>query len=110
MEHTCTEKYILQEIYRIQFNKELAAIHRFHEIKVRVPAEHIRPQPRLHLLPSQQLKKRPRYNNQKEIRTRVIKTLERTGISNKDHVQAEMTLTTMDQAALATADPAALRP
>ena len=39
----------------------------------------------------------------------MTKTLEWTGITNKDNVQAEMTLTTVDQTAVATGDPAALR-
>ena len=100
-------KYILQENYKIRFNKESAAIHRLYKIRVRVVAEHLRPQPRQHSPPSQQSKMGPHYNNKKEIRTQVIKTLERTGITNKDNVQAEMTLTTVDQTALTTADPAA---
>ena len=97
---------MLQETYRIRFNKELAAIHRLHEIKVKVAAEYLRPQPRHYSPVSQQLKKGPCDNNKKEIRTRVIKTLERTEITNKDNVQAEMTLTTLDRTVLGTADPA----
>ena len=56
-----------------------------------------------------QLNKGHRHNNKKEIRTQVIKTQERTEITNMDNAQVEMTLTPVDQAALATADPAALR-
>ena len=92
----------------MRFNKESAAIHRVHEIKVMVAAEHLRPQLRQYSPPSQQLNKELRHNNKKEIRTQVTKTLERTGITNKDNVQAEMTLTTVDQTAPATVDPAAL--
>ena len=90
-------------------NKESAAIRRLHEIKVRVAAEYLRPQPRQHVLPSQQPKKGPRHNNEKELRTPLIKTPERTGVTNKHNVQSEMTLMTVDQRALVTADPAALR-
>ena len=95
--------------YRIRFNKELAAIRRLHKVRVRVAAEHLRPQPRQHSLLSQQPNKRPLHNNKKEIRTRMMKTQERIGITNKDNVQAEMTMTKVDQTALATVDPAALR-
>ena len=86
---------MLQEIYWIRFNKESAAIHRLHEIKARVAAEHLRPQPEQHSLLSQQLNKGPRRNNKNEIKTRVIKIQERRGITNKDKVLAEMTPTTV---------------
>ena len=43
------------------------------------------------------------------MRTCVRKTQERTGISNKDNKEGEMTLMTVDQRALATADTAVLR-
>ena len=62
-----------QEIYWIQFSKELAAIRKLHEIKVRVAAEHLRRQGRLHSTLSQQLNIRPCHNNKKEIRTQVMK-------------------------------------
>ena len=39
----------------------------------------------------------------------MIKTQERTGIPNKDNVQTEMTLRTVDQTALMTVDPKVLR-
>ena len=97
-------------IYQIRFNKKSAAISRLHETKVRVVAEHLRPQGRQHSLLSQQPKKGPRHNNKKEIRSQVIKALERTGITNKDNLLSEMTLMRVDQTALEAADPAALRP
>ena len=99
----------MQEIYQIEFNKESAAIYRLHAIMVRVAAEDCRPQPTQHSPLSKIPNKKPRYNYKQEIRTQVIKIQERTGITNKDNVQAEMTLTTVEQTALATADPAALR-
>ena len=42
------------------------------------------------------------------MRTQVIRTQQRIEITNKNNVQAEMTLTTVDQTVLATADAAAL--
>ena len=99
---------MLQEIYRIRFYQERAAIRKLHEIEVRVAAEHLRPQPTQHSLVSQQPNKGPHHNNKKEITTGVIKIEDRTGITNKDNVRVEMTLTTVDQTALATVDPAAL--
>ena len=84
-------------------------MHRLHEIKVMVVAEHSRPQLRLHAPAGQQLNKGPRRNNKKEIRTCMIKTQERIEIINKDHMQAEITLMTVDQTALATVHSAALR-
>ena len=100
---------MLQEIYYNWFNKESAALSRLHEIKVRVAAEHLRPLARQHSPPSQQPNKRPRHNNKKEIRTRVTKTIERTGISNKDNVQTEMNMTIADPIALGIVDRVALR-
>ena len=100
---------MLQEIYRIQFNKQWPSIRKVHEIKVRVAVEHLRPQPKQHSPLRQQPKKGPHHNNKKEMRTKVIKTLERTAITNKDNVEAEMSQTTADQAALAIVDPVVLR-
>ena len=78
----------------------MEAIGKLHEINVRVVAEHIRPKPRQHSPPSEQPNKGPRYNQKKEIRTWVAKTQERTGITNKDNGQAEITWTTVDQTLL----------
>ena len=39
----------------------------------------------------------------------MMKIQERTSITNKDNMQAEITRTTVDQTVLATVDPAALR-
>ena len=86
----------------------MAAIHRLHQIKVRVAAEHLRPQPRQQSPLSQQPNKEPCHNNKKERRTLVIKTKERTEISNKDNIQAEMTPTILDQTVLRRVDIAAL--
>ena len=77
-------------------------------MKIRVAAEHLKPLSKQHSPLSQQTNKGPRHNN-KNIRTRLTKTLERTGITNKDNVQAKITLTLADQTALAIVDPAALR-
>ena len=92
----------------MRYNMASAARHRLHERQVRVAADHLRPHPRQHSALSQQQNKELCYNNMKRIRTRVTQTQERAGITNEDHVQAEMTPTTADQTALATADPAAL--
>ena len=71
-------------------------------MKARVVAEHLRPQLRQYSVPSQQQNKGSCHNNIKAIRTWVTKTQERTGITNKYNILAEMTLTTMDDTALVT--------
>ena len=104
MECTEIEKYILYKIYRIQFQKESGAIDIPHQIRRHLVAEHIRPQLSQHSLVSQQLNKGPYYINNKEMRTLAIRKQNRRGISNKDNLQAEMTGTKIDQAALIAAD------
>ena len=84
-------------------------MHRLHEIKVMVVAEHSRPQLRLHAPAGQQLNKGPRRDKKKEIRTWVIKIQERTEITNEDNIPAEMTLMTVDRTTLAPVDPVVLR-
>ena len=99
---------MLQEIYYNWFNKESAAISRLHEIRVKVAVEHLRSKPRQHSPPSQQQNKGTCDNNKKEIRTWATTTHKRTEITTKDNVQAEMSMTTVDQTARVTADPVTL--
>ena len=103
-----TEKFRLHKIYWIQFNKELAAVRKVHEIKVRVEAEHLTPQPRKISLLSQQPNQGHTHNNKKEIKTLLMNIEERTGIINKDIVKVEVTLIIVDHRPLAIVDPAAL--
>ena len=83
-------------------------IGKLYEIKVRVVAEDLKPQPKQYSPASQQSNKGARHKHEKAIKPKVTKIQERTRITYKENVWVEIILKIVDWTALAIADPLAV--